>query len=60
MDMKEMYMEQANELAFEIYGKEFYELNNKQQDEIYIMAERNVVDNLSSHADFLRKQVKEG
>jgi hypothetical protein len=57
--MKEQYMEAANEIAWEIFEKEFYDLTKDQQDKVWSMAERNVVDNLAGRADHLRKEKKE-
>ena len=55
MDLKEMYCERADELAWEVYGKEFYELTQEQQDEIYVRAERGVVEDCYNRADMMRK-----
>ncbi len=59
MDLKEMYMERADELAMELYDKEFYELTESQRDTLYAKAEMDVVDGCADHADFLRKADKE-
>jgi hypothetical protein len=60
MSFKEEYCEQANELAYEMYGKEFHELSKALQDKVWGMAEGTVVNNMADQADFLRKQAKEG
>lgn len=60
MDLKEMYMNRADELADELYGKEFYELTESQRDTLYAQAEQDVVDGVADHADMLRKAQKEG
>ncbi|MEA2036167.1 MAG: hypothetical protein U9O94_01560 [Nanoarchaeota archaeon] len=55
MDLKEMYCERAEEIAGEVYGKEFTRLTPELQDKVWRMAERGVVENCYDHADFLRK-----
>jgi len=57
--MKEQIIERADELAMEIYDKEFYNLTSSEQDKIFKKAERDVVDNYADHADSLRKAKKE-
>ena len=60
MDLKEMYCERSEELAMEIYDKEFYDLTQDQQIEVWQKAERDVVDGIADHADNLKKASKEG
>ena len=60
MDLKEMYMERAEDIAFEKYEKEFHYLTKDQQSEVWLMAERDVVDGMADYADNLRKAQKEG
>jgi len=59
VDLKEMYCERADELAMELYDKEFYDLPKNLQDKVWLMAEQGVVDGLADHADMLRKAQKE-
>ena len=58
-DLKEMYMERADQLAMQIYDKEFYDLTKEQQDKLYGVAESDVVNGLADYADCLRKAEKE-
>ena len=59
MDLKEMYCERADELAMELYDKEFYDLPKNLQDKVWLMAERGVVNDCADHADTLRKAKRE-
>ena len=59
MDLKEMYCERAEEIAWDLYSKEFHYLSKDLQDKVWLMAERGVVENCYDHADNLRKQDKE-
>ena len=59
MDFKEMYMERADEIAFEEYGEEFCYLTKEQQDKVWLQAERGVVEDCYDHADNLRKAARE-
>ena len=59
MDLREMYIERADELAMQIYDKEFYDLTEKQQDKLWVAAELDVVNGIADHADNLRKTEKE-
>ena len=59
MDLKEMYCERADELAEQIYGKEFYDLPDDIQDKVWLMAERGVVEDCADYADFLRDKSKD-
>ena len=56
MDLKEMYCERAEEIAEEVYGKEFTRLPSELQDKVWLMAERGVVEDCYDHADMMRKQ----
>ena len=55
MDLKEMYMERAEELAMKLYGVEFYELGSGKQDLVWKQAEEDVINNCADQADNLRK-----
>ena len=55
MDLKEMYCERADELAMELYDKEFYDLPRDTQDKVWLMAERGVVEDCYDRADIMRK-----
>jgi len=50
----------AEEMAEELYEKEFYDLTNDQQYEVFLKAERRYVDRMADHADYLRKREREG
>lgn len=56
MDLKEMYIERADELAMELYDKEFYDLSSELQDKVWRQAERGVVDDCFDRADMMRKE----
>ena len=60
MDLKEMYQERAEEISMEKYDCEFYDLSQERQLDVYLQAERGVVDEVVDHADNLRKSQKEG
>jgi len=51
--MKEQIIERADELAEEVYDKEFYDLTDKQQDEIFLRAESEVVEGYFEEAEGL-------
>jgi len=59
MDLKERYMEQAEELAWKIHQKEFHYLTKDQQERVWLMAERDVTDWIVDQADNLGKALKE-
>ena len=52
--MKEQIIERADELAIEIYDKEFYYLTSEQQDKIFRWAEQDVVEGYFVQADRLK------
>lgn len=54
MDLREMYYQRADELAEELYSKEFYELSMELQNEVWLMAERDVIDDCADYADMRR------
>ena len=58
-DLKEMYMDRADELAMMIYDKEFYDLTKEQQGKLWVVAESHVVNEMVDRADCLRKAEKE-
>ena len=59
MDLKEMYMDRAEEISMELHGVEFYNLQEPVKSLVWEQAERDVIDGAADHADFLRKQEKE-
>jgi len=59
IDLKEMYMKRAEEISMELHGVEFYNLKEPMKSLVYEQAERDVIDGVTDHADFLRKASKE-
>ena len=59
IDLKEMYMDRAEEIALETYGMEFYNLDSWRQQRVYEQAERDVIDGLADHADNLVESNKD-
>jgi len=51
--MKDQIIERADELAMEIYDKEFYDLTEDQKDKIFKQAEEDVIDNFVGQAERL-------
>jgi len=58
MNYKEAIQLRADEIAWEKYGKEFYDLNENEQDKVYEEAQELVVDDLFSQADSMKDQRK--
>lgn len=58
MGYKDDIQEQADEIAFQKYGKDFYDLSEKQQDEVYEEAQEAYTDNLASQADAMKDREK--
>ena len=56
MDLKEMYCERAEEIAEEVYGKEFTRLTPELQDKVWRMAETGVMEDCYDRADMMRKE----
>lgn len=56
MDLKEMYCERADEIAWELYDKEFYDLSRDLQDKVWLMAERGVVEDCYDYADSIKEE----
>ena len=50
----------ADELADEIYGKDFYDLSGRQQSKVYEKAIRKLNDLMADKADMMRKGEKKG
>ena len=51
IDIKEQYSIRAEELAYERFGKEFYDLTDEQQLKVYGDAEQDVWDDLMTDAE---------
>lgn len=51
MSYKDAIQEFADEIAFGKYGKDFYDLTEKQRDEVYEQAMEQYTDNLASQVD---------
>lgn len=56
--MKELLQGKADEIALELYQREFYELADEQQDEVWNLAEQAVQDYLASLADAQKERRK--
>ena len=59
MDMKELYAERADEISWNKYNKDFYDLTDDQQHEVWVEAETDVASGSCDHADSLRKASRE-
>lgn len=53
MNYKEAIQEYADEIAWKEYGKDFYDLSEKEQDKVYEMAQERYVDDYTSQIDKL-------
>lgn len=58
MSYKDDIQEHANEIASQKYDKDFYDLTEKQQDEVYTQAQEQYFDNLYSQADSMAEERK--
>jgi len=56
LDLKDKYMERAEELAYELYGKFFYDLSEKQRSDIWSRAEQDVHDKLADEAEAIEEE----
>ena len=50
----------AEQIAEDEYGKDFYELSNELQYQVYTRAEREYVERACDRADYARKAQREG
>ena len=57
--MKDVAIAKAEEIAFEKYGKELYELTEEQQSEVWKLAEEAAQDYLAGQIDTMREREKE-
>lgn len=55
--MKDKIQERAMDMAYEQYNKDFYDLTEAQQTEIYNKAESLVMDEMVDEADTMRKEM---
>ncbi len=51
-DYKDRIQARADQLAFERYEKDFYDLPEAQRDAIYTEANRDVIESMTSAADY--------
>jgi len=58
MSYKDEIQQFADELAAEKYDKDFYDLSEKQQDEVYAEAQERYVDHFTSLADSMSEEMK--
>lgn len=58
MDYKEMIQQFADEIASEKYDKDFYDLTEKQKDEVYEEAQERCTDHYVSLADSMAEERK--
>ena len=58
MNYKEMIQEHADELASQEYDKDFYDLTDEQQDEIYKKAQEMANDDFASQIDAMKEKRK--
>lgn len=58
MDIKGMYQEEAENIAYVVFGVEFYDLTKEQQQIVYSKAIEEVHDKLAGQADMLRDRIE--
>lgn len=58
MDYKEMIQQFADEIAAEKYDKDFYDLSEAQQEEVYEQAQERCNDHYASLADSMAEEMK--
>lgn len=58
MNYKEEIQEYADDLASQKYGKDFYDLTEKQQEEIYAKAQEMYNDDFASQIDSMKEKRK--
>ena len=56
MSYKDDIQVHADEIAWGEYGKDFYDLSEKEQDKVYEAAQELYVDRLASQADSMMEQ----
>lgn len=58
MDLKAKYFEKADDLAWERFNKEFYDLTDDQQTKVWWDAELFVMEELQERVDRMREEVE--
>lgn len=58
MSYKDEIQEHADDLAYQKYGKDFYDLTEEQQEEIYKEAQEMFNDDFASQADSMKEKRK--
>lgn len=58
MDYKEAIQVHADEIAWDKYGKDFYDLSEDEQDKVYEEAQEQYVDHFTSQIDKMRGREK--
>jgi len=59
MNYKDEIQEYADEIASQKYDKDFYDLTEKQQDEVYEEAQERYIDNFTSQIDSMQERQTE-